>query len=587
MARGMRAEHPRRRRDGQGCPSAAASQGWRKRRRLRRNTPGGAGTPPVATRPAEPAGTPPVASAPAVCASRRRPVRTGLLLAGLLLAVGATGLGAQAVRLAQIDSSSLLADQTVDLYVSVTGADGEPVEGLQADRFHVMESADGRSFRDVPRIVRFRPGANRTDGIHFLLLIDNSGSMYDTLEGQPTEQEDLRRITQAKAAVRTFLDSITNPRDTVGLATFNTDYRRQSGPTSRTARIGDLLDTIQRPSREQAYTELYAALTLGSEDLSDSRGRRVLVVLSDGENYPYAVHAGQPSPRFGSKVYAYTEPIEMAQREGISIFAINFGPQKDPRLEAIAVETGGAVFDAADRTQLADVYARIRERVRQEYRIGYRATMDPAERKYVRVEVREDGTAREATRFYFAPTVFGLPARQLSPLLILPFLLALALWVLLTRLKLEHAALRPSLEVLRTYRGRVSTRMFDLGGGKTVIGGAPEADLTISGVPSVKRHHATVLYDPTEKGYTIVGEGDITVNNRPTRRRKLEEGDVINVEGATIVFHAPPGAGEEKRPPRKERKPPARPGREGRPPREGRRPPARRERRPPSSRGRG
>ena len=460
--------------------------------------------------------------------------------------------------------------------MSVTDAAGDPLEGLTADRFRVLESADGLRFREVPRVVRFRPGANRTDGIHFLLLIDNSGSMYDALDGQSTEQEELRRITQAREAVRTFLDSINNPRDTVALASFNTDYALHSGPTSRTARIGELMEAIERPSREQAYTELYASLTLATEDLSASRGRRVLVVLSDGENYPFAEHEGRPSPRFGDRVTPYTEPIELAQREGISIFAINFGLSKDPRLEAIAVETGGAVFDAADREQLADVYARIRERVRQEYRIGYRPIMDPAERKHVRVEVRGDGEVLESTRFYFAPTVFGLPARRLSPLLILPFLLALALWWLLTRLKLERPALRPSLEVLRSHGGRVSTRLFDLGGGKTVIGGAPEADLTISGVPTVRRQHATVLYDPAEKSYTLVSEGEISVNNRPARRRRLEEGDVINVEGTTIVFHGKPGGPAEKRAPegraaegRPPEKPPRRPAKR---PRNGRRP---------------
>ncbi len=518
--------------------------------------------------------------------SLRSPRR--LLLAGLLAALlgaAAPSPWAQAVRIAQIDSSRLLLDQTVNLYVSVTDSAGEPVAGLEQNRFRVYESAGSPPagaaptaaaggtpaggpgaglFREVP-IVRFRPGANRTDGINFLLLIDNSGSMYDTLQGQPTEQEGERRISQAKEAVRAFLNSITNPRDTVGLASFNTSYARQTPPSGRIARITDLLDTIERPSPEQAYTELYAALTQGAEDLSGYRGRRVLIVLSDGENYPYAVHSGRPHPRFGRKVFAYTEPIELAQREGISIFAVNFGPQKDPKLASIAVDTGGAVFDAADREQLSEVYTRIRERVRQEYLIGYRATMDPAERKLVRVEAREEAGIREATRFYYSSTVFGLPARNLSYLLILPFLLAAALWWLLTRLKLEREALRPALEVLRTHRGAVSTRLFDLGGGKTVIGGGEGADLTISGVPSVRREHATVLYDPAEKSYTIVGEGDITVNNQPVRRRKLEEGDVINVEGTTIVFHGPGPEKQRREPPPREPPPRGRPERRGPP----------------------
>jgi len=73
-----------------------------------------------------------------------------------------------------------------------------------------------------------------------------------------------------------------------------------------------------------------------------------------------------------------------------------------------------------------------------------------------------------------------------------------------------------------------------LGSAKTVIGGSRQADLTIAGAPGVREQHATVLYDPKTRSYTIVGE--VTVNNRPVKTRRLEAGDVIDVGGATIVF---------------------------------------------------
>jgi hypothetical protein len=57
----------------------------------------------------------------------------------------------------------------------------------------------------------------------------------------------------------------------------------------------------------------------------------------------------------------------------------------------------------------------------------------------------------------------------------------------------------------------------------------------------VQDRHATVLYDPREKRYTVVGAGDILVNNHPVRTRKLEPGDGIDVGGATIVFDQPKG----------------------------------------------
>ena len=78
--------------------------------------------------------------------------------------------------------------------------------------------------------------------------------------------------------------------------------------------------------------------------------------------------------------------------------------------------------------------------------------------------------------------------------------------------------------------------MVPLTTAKTVIGGSPKADLTIVGAPQIREQHATILFDPKKKSYTVVGTGDILVNNQPVKTRTLESGDVIDVGGATIVF---------------------------------------------------
>jgi Ca-activated chloride channel family protein len=457
-----------------------------------------------------------------------------ICIAALLL-VGAVVFGYN-VRLSQIDASRLLLSQTVRLYVSVTDDLGVPVEGLGAESFTIFESPDGESFEKIESLTAFKPRAASAEGITFLLLIDNSGSMYDTLQGRPTEDRARMRITHAKNAVRTFLGSMTSPRDTVGLAAYNTSYTLLTPPTGDKGQVAGFLDGIERPDAEQAYTELYASLTLAVRDFQGIAGRKAIVVLSDGENYPYFQHSGNPHPEFGEKIYRYTEPIRACQEEGISVYAVNFAAEKDPNLEAIAVETGGTVFDARSQQELAGVYGRIHEQVAGEYLIGYRATMAPAERKYVRVQVRENGGTDQATRFYFSSTVFGLPSQRVGALLIVPFVLAfIALW-LISLLKFEKKKGPATLEVLKTKVGRAQTRLMPLGTGKTVIGGSRSADLTIAGNPSIKERHATVVYDPKKKAYTVAGTGEVTVNNRPVKTKVLEPGDVIDVGGATIVF---------------------------------------------------
>ncbi len=442
------------------------------------------------------------------------------------------------VSLSQLDSSALLATQTVSAYVSVTDDQGAPVTGLAPQAFTILESPDGTTFHPVRGVNRFTPNAGAAEGITFLLLIDNSGSMYDALDSKPTSDPQAMRITLAKAAVRDFLSSVTSPSDRVGLAVFNTNFQVLSPATSNRERLASLLEGIRRPAPEDAYTELYASLSLASREFAGIRGRKAIIVLSDGENYPYFQYSGKEHPVFKRRIFPYTEPILANQQEGVTVYGINYGSGSvlDSHLGQISVETGGRVFDAANGEQLAGIYQEIHRQVAGEYRLDYRASIAPSERTYVRVDVSTNAGNATATRFYFASTVFGLPLDRLSPLLLLPFLLAgLALWGL-TKLRLERRPRPASLEVLQTRVGHPVTRVVPLTTSKTIIGSSPAANLTIVGAPQVKEQHTSILYDPKDKSYTIVGGGDVTVNNQPARSRKLESGDVIDVGGATVVF---------------------------------------------------
>lgn len=457
-----------------------------------------------------------------------------MAFAFILLAASAFALN---VSVAQLDASRLLLTQNVDAYVSVTDDAGVPVQGLGQEAFTVFESPDGTNFTRIERINGFTANSGSTEGITFMLLIDNSGSMYDTLDGKKTTDPAQMRITHVRNAVKTFLSSMTNPRDRVGLVAFNTYYTRLSAPVSNRDEISRLLDSIQKPTTDEAYTELYAALEKAARDFAGISGRKAIIVLSDGENFPFAQYAGKPHPIYGTKIFQYTEPITACQEEGVTTYAIDFARGKDKNIQAISHETGGQVFDASNAQELASVYESIHRQVAAEYRITYPATTTPAEKKYVRVEVNGQGGTAAATRFYFASTVFGLPMSQLSFLLLIPFLLAILLLVLLTMLKLERKPGPASLEVIQTQVGRPVTKTIVLGGQKTVIGHGTGTNLTIVGAPQVKEQHATIIFDPKDKSYTVVGSGgDVTVNNQPVKSRKLEPGDVLDVGGATIVF---------------------------------------------------
>ncbi len=448
---------------------------------------------------------------------------------------------ADSARISQIDSSRLLLNQQIKLYVSVTDDAGEPIAKLGKDAFNIFESHSKKDFKQVPKIEDFETMANYESGINFLLLIDNSRSMYRDMRGKKTKNKNNMRIAHAKRAVVSFLRSITNPKDKVGLASYNSYFNAHSGLTDEKIKIENNLDEISWPKKDEAYTEIYSSLYLAVDEFRTTRGRKAILILSDGRNQPYYSYTRKEHKIFGKKIFRYSEPRKYCLEEGISVFAINFGKRgakKDKGLYKIAVQTGGAVFDAHNHEELSKVYAKIVNQILNEYLITYSATMEPTDKKYVKVECNTDSGKNSATRFYFSSTVFGIPLKSFNPFLIIPLLLAFAFLWFLSRLDFEKKKSDPSIEVLSPGTARASTKLFTLSGGKTVIGGDQSADVTlVGGVTKVKEKHATILFDESKKKYTIVGEGNLMVNNKSvSAKRTLESGDVINIGGTTIVF---------------------------------------------------
>ena len=479
-----------------------------------------------------------------------------LLIAIFFIVFGPAGIGsggsaggqlqAQSLNISQIDSSSLLLSQEINLYLSVNDARGEPIPKLNKEHFKVFESADGQEYAPVPAIVDVAEKPNQKQGIHILLLIDNSGSMYDTLAGAPTDDPSEMRISSAKRAIREFINRSFNPRDVVSLASFNTNLSLHSEALKDPSALEGLLETISRPQDEQAYTELYHSLDDSVRQMAGYRGRKVVVVLSDGENYPYYEHAGAVHPKYDTELMEPQEVVRSYQMEGITLYAIHFGIERDQNLGDMALETGGNVYDARNEKELASVYRDIKRKIENEYRLSYQATMIPTDRKFVKVEFQRGNQASEAERYYYAGTLFGIPV-QPYPFLILMLLAAVILaWLLLLVMRYRKLQKNAAMEVLQTgYRTKVSSTTIPLTQEKTVIGGGERADLTISGLPSLKPEHATIMHDEKSNAYTLVGEGNITVNNRRiSGNRKLRDGDVVNIEGTTIVFDS--GAQEKK-----------------------------------------
>ena len=121
--------------------------------------------------------------------------------------------------------------------------------------------------------------------------------------------------------------------------------------------------------------------------------------------------------------------------------------------------------------------------------------------------------------------------------MLIPLLLAFLFPWLLSKIKFQQESHKPLLEILNSGTAESVTKVFNLNDNKTVIGGSKYADMTImGGLTKVKEKHATVIYDKKRNKYTLVSDGDVKVNNKNVQTRVLESGDVLNVEGTTIIF---------------------------------------------------
>lgn len=443
----------------------------------------------------------------------------------IILLIISLPLFSEKARITQIDTSRLLSTQSVRLFVNF-GIPSE--ESINPELITVQESSDGITYQDT-RITGISRQVTRNEGISFLLLLDNSGSMWDDLSGKPTSSEEDMRITHAKRAIREFIASL-SPLDRAGLAIFNTNYTRIQEITDDTGAIPLLLDQVEKPSRDEGYTELYGAIHTSLNTFGQTGRRKVLIVLSDGEHFPFSGN---------NSVITADDGIEAAITEGITCYVVNFGNTRDSQAPRIASESGGLVFNARNDRELSGIYTTIREQILNEYAVTYIASMIPGDKRYVKIS--SDGysdTASQAIRYYYSGTLLGTNTDRPGWYYALFLLIPALLWFLLLFFKLEKPTSEAGLQLLYGAKG-MQTKAFTLNNNLTVIGGSNAADITIAGNPSIKENAATIVFDKKQGNYTIAADSDMTVNNKPVKSKKLEPGDVINISGTVVVYNDP------------------------------------------------
>jgi len=256
------------------------------------------------------------------------------LLLGLL---GSTALS----RAQDVPITTLHVDvKLVSVFVSVTDRNGALVGGLSQNDFAVYE--DGRP----QQIAVFERESELP--LNLTLAIDTSGSVRKDLD-------------EETAAARRFVHAILRSQDQMSVLQFATTVRRLTPFTNKEAQIDRALSEM----RGDWATALYDAIYQGSQDLAAKPGRKVLVVVSDGDDT--------------AKDVTYAQALEEALRDEVMIYTIIDVPIEssagrdtggEHAMITLAEQTGGKHF-YVDQGGLDKAFAQVSDDLRTQYLIGY------------------------------------------------------------------------------------------------------------------------------------------------------------------------------------------------------------------------
>ncbi len=266
--------------------------------------------------------------------------------------------------------------------VSVTSADGELVQNLEAQDFAIEENG-----RKQPIARMGEPGQM---SMELVLLFDVSGSVN-------------HRFLFEQRAASDFLKLLVRPGDRVTLFSIGAEPQRLQAQTpDLQAALASLMALVPTESP----TAFYDAVVLAARSSAASAGfekRRVAVVLSDGEDNN-SEHFGLP------------DALRAVQQADCIFYAINpmgatVGINKvsiegQRAMEAIARQTGGMAFLPDTAEQLPAIFGRIAAELRAQYLLEYYSTDASDDGNFrsilVRVPDRPDLRIR-ARQGYYAP----------------------------------------------------------------------------------------------------------------------------------------------------------------------------------------
>jgi Ca-activated chloride channel family protein len=253
----------------------------------------------------------------------------------------------------------------VNVFTTVTDAGGAPVSSLKQDDFQVFE--DG----ELQQIAVFHRESELP--LSIVVAIDTSLS---TRGDQKLELESARR----------FAHAILRPIDGISLFEFSEIVDQMTPFTADLRTIDRAINRVH----SGAATALYDTLYLGSDALLDRRGRKVMVVITDGGDTI-------------SKT-SYQQAIREAQQAEVILYSIIIVPIENSAgrdiggehaLIQLSRDTGGKYFYASGLEQLDAAFRQISDELRTQYLIAYYPKRRVADSDFRRIDIKIDPSTKD------------------------------------------------------------------------------------------------------------------------------------------------------------------------------------------------
>lgn len=243
----------------------------------------------------------------------------------------------------------------VEVYATVLDHKGKFVDGLQSENFQILEN--GRP----QRISIFE---SNTDALSCAILLDTTGSMREALP-------------RVKNSVVKLMDTL-DPQDSVAIFTFDDHLTvRQDFTTDKDAAKRAVLRT-----RAQGSTALFDAISEASEELAKRRGKKALIVFTDGDDNSSLLTAGAA--------------IAQARKVGIPLYAIAEGEATHSSelgkvLNELSENTGGVAYRVKKADEIEEIFQTIASNLRHLYLLSYKPLGDSSDGRWRKIDIQISG----------------------------------------------------------------------------------------------------------------------------------------------------------------------------------------------------